>query len=66
MNRYSDVEDSESIQKCQKSIFYTLIDSVMLTERKRRTSRRRAHNKKKWCVVNVCTVQNSMETTISC
>ena len=52
MNRDSGVKDSESNHKCQKSIFYTLIDNVMLTERKRRNSevqcldsRRRAHNK---------------------
>ena len=36
MNRDLDVDDSESIRKCQKSIFYMLIDNVMLTERKRR------------------------------
>ena len=33
MNRDLDVDDSESINKCQKSIFYMLIDNVMLTER---------------------------------
>ena len=32
------MDDSESIRKCQKSIFYMLIDNKMLTERKRRNS----------------------------
>ena len=38
MNHDSDVDDSESIHKCQKSIFYMLIDNIMLTERKMRNS----------------------------
>ena len=38
MNSNSDVDDSESIHKCPKSIFYMLIDNVILTERKKRNS----------------------------
>ena len=35
MHRDADVDDSESIHKSQKSIFWMLINNVMLTERKR-------------------------------
>ena len=73
MNCDSDVDDSESIHKCQKSIFYMLIDNVMLTERKRRNSEVRkcsartvygVHTTKNMgCVVNVCTHKQLMGGT---
>ena len=69
MNRDSDVEDSQSIHKCQKSILYTLIDNVMLTEHKRwnpemqkcsaRTVDGVHTTKNMGCVLNVCTQKNS-------
>ena len=58
MNCDSDVDDSELIHKCQKSIFYLLIYSVMLTECKRRNS---DTTKNMGCVVNVCTQKQLMD-----
>ena len=73
MNRNSDVDDSESIHKCQKSIFYMLIDNVMLTECKRWNSEVQkcsarivdgVHTTKNMgCVVNVCTHKQLMDGT---
>ena len=62
MNRDSDVDDSESIHKCQKSIFNMLIDNVMLTECKSCAAWAvdSVHTTKNMgCVVNVCTRNNS-------
>ena len=73
MDRDSDVDDSESIHKCQKSFSYMLIDNVMLTERKRQNSEVRkcsarsvdgVHTTKNTgCVVNVCTHKQLMGGT---
>ena len=73
MNCDSDVDDSESIHKCQKSIFYMLIDNIMLMERKRRNSEvwkcsartvGGVHTTKNMgCVVNVCTHKQLMGGT---
>ena len=74
MNRDLDMDDSESSNKCQKSIFYKLTDSVMLTKRKRWNLEVRkcsawtvdgVHTTKNMgCVVNVCTLKQLIGGTV--
>ena len=74
INQDSDVDDSESIHKCQKSIFYTLIDNGNVdgaqeaelgsAEVQRPDSCRHEHNKKHGTVVKVCTPKQLMGGTV--
>ena len=66
MNRDSDVDDSELINKCPKSIFYMLINNVMLAGVRECSVRTvdGVHKKKTMgCVVNVCTHKQFMGGT---